>query len=231
MSKQIEKMVKDSPEKFESWHSEITDGKKDYWVYCAPPYYCPEMECGTIHEFTVKETLEKMRTVVEGEFNGYGWGPKGIKKVSKAKEKKTKTREDKARAKAAVQSREKELEKLFDRALRARQKDIAKALKALQKYQKDCVYGDKEKEKLRRLLYERCLEKKALIEMFESSAKIDDVYMDSAGFYECLSDWDDPLFSTYLFCTVKGNEDLTNLALDNLFSRIYSVLSRSLFGK
>jgi len=54
------------PEKFESWHTEDNNERcLDYWVYCKPGYFCPSMECGTIHEDTVKETLAMMRTVIE----------------------------------------------------------------------------------------------------------------------------------------------------------------------
>lgn len=76
MSKQLDAMIAKHPEKFASWHSEDHNARGlDYWVYCKPPYFSPDMECGTIHEDTVKETLAKMRAVIPGVHNGYGWGP------------------------------------------------------------------------------------------------------------------------------------------------------------
>ena len=77
MSKQIQQYVDAHPDKFESWHTEDNNARGlDYWVYCKAPYYSPDMECGTIHEDTVKDALAKMRGVEVGEWNGYGWGPK-----------------------------------------------------------------------------------------------------------------------------------------------------------
>jgi hypothetical protein len=75
MSKQIKAMFTKYPERFESWHRERHDGQNDYWVYCRDPYYCPSMECGTIHEYTVGEVLQRMREVTVGEWNGHGYGP------------------------------------------------------------------------------------------------------------------------------------------------------------
>ena len=73
MSKQIEKMVKASPEKFESWHTELdgygeewNDHLPSYWIYCKAPYFNPESECGTIHVKTVKEAVRLMRSVCRG---------------------------------------------------------------------------------------------------------------------------------------------------------------------
>ena len=74
MSKTIDNYVKSHPDRLESWHNEDHNERGlDYWVYCREPYFCPDMECGTIHEDTVKETMAKMRTVIKGKFNGYGW--------------------------------------------------------------------------------------------------------------------------------------------------------------
>ena len=64
MSKQIQVYIDKHPEKFESWHTEDNNARGlDYWVYCATGYWCPENECGTIHEDTVAETLVRMKTV------------------------------------------------------------------------------------------------------------------------------------------------------------------------
>lgn len=68
MSKQIDDYVKKHPDKFESWHIEDNEGPgtKDYWVYCRDPYFSPDMECQTIHEWNVKDTLARMKDVVKG---------------------------------------------------------------------------------------------------------------------------------------------------------------------
>ena len=64
MSKQIQKYIDKHPEKFESWHNENHNERGlDYWVYTTSDHICPDMECGTIHEDTVAETLSMMRTV------------------------------------------------------------------------------------------------------------------------------------------------------------------------
>jgi hypothetical protein len=62
--------LKDDP-RVHSVHTEM-DGwgdtaaeirRKSYWVYLHPGYICHAMECGTIHEKTVKKCWEMMRTV------------------------------------------------------------------------------------------------------------------------------------------------------------------------
>jgi hypothetical protein len=35
----------------------IEDGKPDYWINLKEGYICESMECGTIHEATIKECL------------------------------------------------------------------------------------------------------------------------------------------------------------------------------
>ena len=76
MSKTIQRYIDKHPDKFASWHREPNiDGAngRDYWVYCKSPYFSPDMETQTIHEANVKETLEKMRGVIKGRYNGYCW--------------------------------------------------------------------------------------------------------------------------------------------------------------
>lgn len=72
MSKTIQDYINKHPDKFESWHSEDNDGL-DYWVYCRSPYFSPDMETQTIHEYTVKDTLIYMRAVIKGKYNGCCW--------------------------------------------------------------------------------------------------------------------------------------------------------------
>lgn len=74
MSKTIQDYMNKHPEKFESWHNEDNNARGlDYWVYCKEPYFDPMTETSTIHEDTVKETLQAMRRVIEGRHNGYSW--------------------------------------------------------------------------------------------------------------------------------------------------------------
>ena len=73
MSKTIQNYIDKHPEKFDSWHREPCDGRLDYWISCRDPYFSPDMEAQTIHEFTVRDAMAKMRAVIKGRFNGYCW--------------------------------------------------------------------------------------------------------------------------------------------------------------
>ena len=74
MSKTIEDYIKKHPDKFDSWHTEDNNERGlDYWVYCKDPYFYPSSETQTIHENTVKETIQAMRCVIKGTYNGYCW--------------------------------------------------------------------------------------------------------------------------------------------------------------
>ena len=48
--------------------SECYSDQDGYWIYTTEGYIQEEMECGTIHEQTVKECLEYMRGIVKGDF-------------------------------------------------------------------------------------------------------------------------------------------------------------------
>jgi len=39
-------------------------GPHDWWLYLTHDYVCPHMECGTIHENTVKDCADLLRTVI-----------------------------------------------------------------------------------------------------------------------------------------------------------------------
>jgi len=74
MSKTIQDYIDNNPDKFESWHSENHNERGlDYWVYCKEPYFYPSKEGQIIHEDTVKETMQAMRQVEKGWFDGYSW--------------------------------------------------------------------------------------------------------------------------------------------------------------
>lgn len=38
--------------------------RHDWWLYLSHDYVCPHMECGTIHENTIKECADLLRTVI-----------------------------------------------------------------------------------------------------------------------------------------------------------------------
>lgn len=42
---------------------ELVKDADGYWIYLKHDYWCPPMECGTIHEYTIKECCEKLATV------------------------------------------------------------------------------------------------------------------------------------------------------------------------
>lgn len=78
-SKTLNEYCEKHSDKFESCHSEANNDRGlDYWVYCREPYFNPLSETQTIHEDTVKETLEVLRFVEEGVFNGYCWERKTL---------------------------------------------------------------------------------------------------------------------------------------------------------
>lgn len=77
MSKTIKDYIAKHPDKFESKISIENNwgeaGKHDYWVYCKAPWFSPDTDCQTIHEYNVKDTIAAMRGVTKGKFNGHSW--------------------------------------------------------------------------------------------------------------------------------------------------------------
>lgn len=71
-SKTIQAYIDKHPDKFEGYHREFND-KPDHWIYCRDPYFSPDMETQTIHEYTVKDALIMMRAVIKGKYNGSCW--------------------------------------------------------------------------------------------------------------------------------------------------------------
>lgn len=41
----------------------VTRDVDGYWIYTRPGYFSPEMDCHTIHEYTVRETMTKARNI------------------------------------------------------------------------------------------------------------------------------------------------------------------------
>ena len=61
MSVRLNRIVETDP-RFESWDDERATGD-GYWLYCAPGYWNPYLECSFIHEDTVKEVLRQVPLV------------------------------------------------------------------------------------------------------------------------------------------------------------------------
>jgi len=55
--------VKADP-RVQSIHQEWNGPSPSWWVYLKPGLVCPHMECGTIHEETIKDVCDLLRTVV-----------------------------------------------------------------------------------------------------------------------------------------------------------------------
>jgi len=53
----------------ESIHREYdsSDGYASWWLYLKPGFICPAMECGTIHERTIKKVCALLQTVTKTE--------------------------------------------------------------------------------------------------------------------------------------------------------------------
>lgn len=58
-SKQLDRWIQQNPGVVTSAHRE----GRDYWIGLAGHLWCPEMDCGTIHETTVAEVLRLLGTV------------------------------------------------------------------------------------------------------------------------------------------------------------------------
>lgn len=55
MSKQIEKLMQRRPDVF---YDVSYEGNGDgTWLYMQPGWYCASSDCGTIHEYTIKDVL------------------------------------------------------------------------------------------------------------------------------------------------------------------------------
>ncbi len=61
MIKTLEKLIAADP-RFHSYSDERASGD-GIWLYCVSGYWCPDMECGTIHERTVVEVMALAKTV------------------------------------------------------------------------------------------------------------------------------------------------------------------------
>lgn len=64
MNKGMKKLLDKYGDIIESIHREYNYGK-DYWVYLKDGYICIPMECGTIHEYTLKDVENMLKQVVK----------------------------------------------------------------------------------------------------------------------------------------------------------------------
>ena len=63
-SKQVNDWCTKNAEKVEKAFMEEDSGELTYWIHLHTNWICPEMECSLIHEWTAKDTLAALRTVI-----------------------------------------------------------------------------------------------------------------------------------------------------------------------
>ena len=62
-NKGMEKLLEKYGEIIESMHREYNYGW-DYWISLKEGYICPDMECGTIHEYNLKDCETMLKSVI-----------------------------------------------------------------------------------------------------------------------------------------------------------------------
>ena len=67
MSKQISRLIRQYPQIIQSVSYEGDDG---IWLYMNPGWYCQRTDCGTIHEYTIKEVLQAFK---QRKWDGKRW--------------------------------------------------------------------------------------------------------------------------------------------------------------
>ena len=63
MNKGMMKLLEKYGEVIENMHREFNYGW-DYWIHLKNGYICPDMECGTIHEYNLKDCENMLKTVI-----------------------------------------------------------------------------------------------------------------------------------------------------------------------
>ena len=63
MNKGMKRLLEKYGDVIESIHRENNDGV-DYWIYLKEGYICPSMECGTIHEYNLKDCENMLKTIM-----------------------------------------------------------------------------------------------------------------------------------------------------------------------
>lgn len=66
MNKGMKRLLEKYGDIIESIHREWNDGA-DYWIYLKDGYICEPMECGTIHEYSLKECERMLKLVIKEE--------------------------------------------------------------------------------------------------------------------------------------------------------------------
>ena len=51
------------PKKYQHMIDEVLKDQDGYWVYLKDGYYSPTLDCGTIHEDTIKDVLKEIRKI------------------------------------------------------------------------------------------------------------------------------------------------------------------------
>jgi len=64
MSKVLNKLLKDNPNKIEGISDESENGD-GYWIYLKGGWWCTFSQSRTIHCWTIKETLSDFRAIIE----------------------------------------------------------------------------------------------------------------------------------------------------------------------
>ena len=69
MSKGMIRLMDKYGDIIDSIHREynLCDGTRnvDYWIYLKDGYICKDMECGTIHEYSLKECEKMLKNVIK----------------------------------------------------------------------------------------------------------------------------------------------------------------------
>lgn len=66
MNKGMKRLLEKYSDIIESIHREWNYGA-DYWIYLKKNYICPSTECGTIHEYTLKDCEDMLKEVIKGD--------------------------------------------------------------------------------------------------------------------------------------------------------------------
>ena len=88
MSIQIERLMKKYPQIFydvsyegngiDKWGCPEGDGT---WLYMKPSWYCRRSDCGTIHEYTIKDVLDAARYIYQNKARWIDENPNDTKHI------------------------------------------------------------------------------------------------------------------------------------------------------
>lgn len=60
----MNKLIDKYKDIIESVHREYNDGV-DYWIYLKDGFICSDTECGTIHEYNIKDCASALKNVIK----------------------------------------------------------------------------------------------------------------------------------------------------------------------